>query len=559
MERSFSKEVEALRLGAGATFRGEGILAVTKALLQSGVSYVGGYQGAPVSHLLDVMVDAKDLLDELGVHVETCTNEAAAAAMLGASINYPLRGAVTWKSIVGTNVAADALSNLASPGVIGGALIVLGEDYGEGASVIQERSYAYAMKSSIWLLDPRPDLPTIVHMVEKGFELSEASHAPVMIDLRVRACHVTGEFAAKDNKRGLYNAHRPLAGPPRFEYGRLAHPPATFTQERLKIEQRLPAAQKFIREQKLNELIAGETEEIGVVVLGGLTNGLLRALERLDLADLYGVSRIPIYVLNVAYPLVPEEVREFCAGKRAVLVVEEGAPDYVEQQINVILRGADVDTRVYGKGSLPASGDYTSDVMLRGIAAFLAATRPAGIDAAEISRRVEHMLAHRSGVVAARRRHSGAAAELLHRLPGAAGLCRHQARATRSRTGSYQRRYRLPFIRDFRAVFARQLHSGLRHVACQRSGCRSEHGQAPDRGHGRRRLLAQRADYRRRLEHVQQGRRRARDHAKRLRLCDRPAISAVEQRASRRRADRDQHRKNAARARRQMAAHGAQL
>ncbi len=340
----------------------KGILAVTKALLQSGVSYVGGYQGAPVSHLLDVMVDAKDLLDELGVHVETCTNEAAAAAMLGASINYPLRGAVTWKSIVGTNVAADALSNLASPGVIGGALIVLGEDYGEGASVIQERSYAYAMKSSIWLLDPRPDLPTIVHMVEKGFELSEASHAPVMIDLRVRACHVTGEFAAKDNKRGLYNAHRPLAGPPRFEYGRLAHPPVTFTQERLKIEQRLPAAQKFIREQKLNELIAGETKEIGVVVLGGLTNGLLRALERLDLADLYGVSRIPIYVLNVAYPLVPEEVREFCAGKRAVLVVEEGAPDYVEQQINVILRDAGADTRVYGKGSLPASGDYTSDV-----------------------------------------------------------------------------------------------------------------------------------------------------------------------------------------------------
>ena len=90
MERSFAKEVEALRLGAGESFRGEGILAVTKALLQSGVSYVGGYQGAPVSHLLDVMVEAKNLLAELGVHVETCTNEAAAAAMLGASINYPL-------------------------------------------------------------------------------------------------------------------------------------------------------------------------------------------------------------------------------------------------------------------------------------------------------------------------------------------------------------------------------------------------------------------------------------------------------------------------------------
>ena len=112
LEVSFSKEVEPLRQGAGTVFHGEGILAITKALLQSGVSYVGGYQGAPVSHLLDVMVQAKPYMDELGVHVEACSNEASAAAMLGASIHYPLRGAVTWKSIVGTNVAADALSNL---------------------------------------------------------------------------------------------------------------------------------------------------------------------------------------------------------------------------------------------------------------------------------------------------------------------------------------------------------------------------------------------------------------------------------------------------------------
>jgi hypothetical protein len=41
LERSFKKEVEALKLGDGKTFRGEGIMAVTKALLQSGVSYVG--------------------------------------------------------------------------------------------------------------------------------------------------------------------------------------------------------------------------------------------------------------------------------------------------------------------------------------------------------------------------------------------------------------------------------------------------------------------------------------------------------------------------------------
>ncbi len=118
-ERSFAKEVEQLRIGAGEEFRGEGILAVTKALLQSGVGYVGGYQGAPISHLMDVLADAQDILGELGVHFEASASEAAAAATLAASVHYPIRGAVTWKGTVGTNVASDALANLASGGVQG--------------------------------------------------------------------------------------------------------------------------------------------------------------------------------------------------------------------------------------------------------------------------------------------------------------------------------------------------------------------------------------------------------------------------------------------------------
>ncbi|MFZ1953312.1 MAG: indolepyruvate ferredoxin oxidoreductase subunit alpha [Pseudolabrys sp.] len=396
MERSFKKEVQALKLGDGDTFHGEGILAVTKALLQSGISYVGGYQGAPVSHLLDVLVDAEDIMSDLGVHLETCSNEASAAAMLGASINYPLRGAVTWKSIVGTNVAADALSNLSSPGVIGGAMIILGEDYGEGASVIQERSYAYALKSSMWLLDPRPDLPSIVRTVEKGFELSEASHAPVMLELRIRACHATGEFAAKNNRKGIVSGLDKLAGPPRFKYGRLAHPPVIFTQERLKVEERLPAARAFIREQKLNEFIDGDLADIGIIVMGGLTNSVLRALERMGLADVFGASRVPILVLNVVYPLVPEELREFCASKRAVLVVEEGYPDYIEQAVHVELRRADINTRVLGKGPLPRAGEYASDVLLEGLAAFLQDTKPKGIDADTVAEKARGLIAHKA-------------------------------------------------------------------------------------------------------------------------------------------------------------------
>lgn len=372
MEVSFSKEIEALRLGDGDTFHGEGILAITKALLQSGVAYIGGYQGAPVSHLLDVMVQAKPWLDTLGVHVEACSNEASAAAMLGASIHYPLRGAVTWKSIVGTNVASDALSNLASPGVTGGALIVVGEDYGEGASVIQERTHAYALKSTMALLDPRPDLAQMVAMVEHGFALSEASNMPALLELRIRACHVRGSFAAKDNRPPPVSTRQLMADPASFDYNRLAHPPVTFRHEKLKAEQRIPAARRYIVEHGLNELMPGEHEQLGIVVQGGLYNALIKALQQLGLADAFGASRIPLLVLNVTYPLVPEQLADFCIGKQAVLVVEEGQPEYIEQEIATHLRRRDIQTRLHGKDLLPMGGEYSVEVLAQGLRQFAA-------------------------------------------------------------------------------------------------------------------------------------------------------------------------------------------
>ena len=369
-ERSFAREVELLRLTAGEEFRGEGILAVTKALLQSGVAYVAGYQGAPVSHLMDVLADAGEILDELGVHFESSASEATAAATLAASINYPLRGAVTWKSTVGTNVASDALGNLASSGVKGGSLIILGEDYGEGASIMQERTHAFAMKSQIWLLDPRPRLDSIVTAVQQGFELSEASNTPVMLMLRIRACHLYGSFIASDNRRPPFTAEDALAAPQR-DPSRIILPPYTYEQEREKTEQRWPAAVRFIKERKLNEFIDGPASELGIVLQGGLYNGVLRALELLDLADGFGASRLPLYVLNATYPLVEEEFVRFATGKRSLLIVEEGQPEHIEQAANQFLRRADLQTKVLGKGPFPMAGEYTGPVLKEGIRAFL--------------------------------------------------------------------------------------------------------------------------------------------------------------------------------------------
>ena len=374
-ERSFKSEVKHLRLGDGDTFTGEGILAITKALLENGVGYVGGYQGAPISHLMDVLADAEELLTELGVRFEANASEAAAAAMLAASVHYPIRGAVTFKGPVGVNVASDALANLASSGVNGGALIIVGEDYGEGSSIMQERTHGFAMKSQFWLMDPRPNLPSIVDSVKNGFELSEASNTPVMLMVRIRCCHVTGSYKTKDNVSPPLSVKDALSDPKR-DFSRVVLPPMSYVHELDKVNNRWPAAEKFIIENELNEIFGPATSSIGIVIQGGMYNGVIRALQRLGLADIYGDSSIPLYILNVTYPLVENEFLSFCEDKKAILVVEEGQPEFIEQNLSTFLYRSKSSISLYGKDTFPMAGEYTGQIMLESLTSFIKATMP---------------------------------------------------------------------------------------------------------------------------------------------------------------------------------------
>ncbi len=289
---------------------------------------------------------------------------------------YPIRGAVTFKSTVGTNVASDALANLASGGVNGGALIIIGEDYGEGSSIMQERSHAFAMKSQIWLLDPRPNLQSIVKAVEDGFELSEASqHAGDAGSAhprlpRSRQLHRQGQQAAAVHAET--GAREPAIATPA---GSCCRRPPSCTRKR-RSNTAGPRPSNFIKERKLNETFAGDLAEVGIVMQGGMYNGVMRALQRLGLADVWGATRVPLYVMNVTYPLIDDEIVDFCAGKNAVLIVEEGQPEFIEQAIATILRRRDVNTKIFGKDVLPMAGEYTADVALKGVRAFLAGAAP---------------------------------------------------------------------------------------------------------------------------------------------------------------------------------------
>ncbi|MFD2780474.1 thiamine pyrophosphate-dependent enzyme [Novosphingobium pokkalii] len=378
-ERSFAREVEHLRLGAGEEFRGsdpcdhQGPAPGGRRLCWrlSGLANLPPH-GCP-RRCAGHPWRAWRQLPKLGQRVHRCGH----ALGLG---DVPLRGAVAWKSTVGTNVASDALANLASGGVTGGAMVIIGEDYGEGSSIMQERTHAFAMKSQMWLLDPRPDHACIVDLIEKGFQLSEASNTPVMLEVRVRTCHMHGAFVCKDNVAPAFTLEDALAQPKR-DLDRIVLPPAAYAHEHEKIAQRLPAAIAFVRDNRLNEWFGPEEDSdgpppVGIVLQGGMYNNVIRALQYLGLSDAYGNTRVPLYVLNVTYPLVDSEVVAFAKGKQAILMVEEGQPDYLEQAINTIANRQGLTTRVRGKDVLPMAGDYSLQAILAGIDAFLATEAP---------------------------------------------------------------------------------------------------------------------------------------------------------------------------------------
>ena len=102
---------------------------------------------------------------------------------------------------------------------------------------------------------------------------------------------------------------------------------------------------KFIKERKLNEFFGPQNADVGIVTQGGMYNSVMRSLQQLGLAD--------------------------ASTKKAILIVEEGQPEFIEQALNTILRRAAVDTAIAGKDVLPMAGEYTPMVVTKGVQAFL--------------------------------------------------------------------------------------------------------------------------------------------------------------------------------------------
>lgn len=378
MSHAFThSDIAQLEHGAGQTLYGDGALVVLKGLLEAGISYFGGYPGSPTANLIDAAADAYEpVLKKYGVFVESSANEMSAAAMCTASVFAPVRGAVTWK-VLGNGVSTDVVDHVSQIGPMGGCVLVVGEDYGVSSTTVAQRTLPWAMKSGIPVVDPRADQQLLLRLTRESFELSEASSCVVALLLRPQLSHANARVDVTDNRMGQYNVINKLKegikDPSRYPL-----PPNTQRQEIERYRDRLPKAREYILEHGLNELFGAADAPIGIITHGTVFNTVMRALANLGLADEDGVTdpAISVLQLNVVYPLCDDQIVDFIQGKREVLLVEEGQPDLMEQQIRAMLHQRGITTPFRGHDLVPGVGELVPGRVLPALAQFLAPLLP---------------------------------------------------------------------------------------------------------------------------------------------------------------------------------------
>jgi len=323
-----------------------GNTALVRAMIESHTRVITSYPGSPTPEIAEAIRAIPK--EKRPFYFEFSVNEKVATEVAyGAAVNGHL-ATVFFKS-VGLNVAADTFVQLSLMNIIGGMVIVLGDDPGANSSQNEQDNRHYACLSYTPVFEPAS--PTEIYTFYKAAaKLSKDKGMPVILRLTTHICHAK----EKIDFQGWHD--RELDKTPRFDTKNGPYVPIAadvFPMKR-KALQRLETVEKYADQSPLNQIFDHGNSNRGVITMG---LPFLSLMDVLEFAD----NKPDILKLGMVYPIPVKMVEDFLRVHIEVKILEE-LDNVIEKEIKKLAYDRQLSTKIFGKMDLEDwIGEYTPD------------------------------------------------------------------------------------------------------------------------------------------------------------------------------------------------------
>jgi len=327
-----------------------GNTALVRAMIEAGTQVVSSYPGSPTPEIADAIRAIPPGLRPF--YFEFSTNEKVATEVaFGAALNGHL-STVFFKS-VGLNVAADTFVQLGHMNIIGGMVVVLGDDPGANSSQNEQDNRHYAHLSYTPVFEPASPAEVYGHYKEAA-RLSREKQMPVIVRLTTHVCHAKEKIA--------FGPWVPLTPDltPRFDVANGPYIPITAHVMPMKRNalKKLAAVQDYAEGSVLNRKLDHGHSARGVITMGLPFLSLMEVLENTE-------KKPDVFKLGIVYPLPLKQIENFLRAHGEVKVLEE-LDNVVEKEIKALAFEKGIDVRIVGKlDSDDWIGEYTPDKVYR--------------------------------------------------------------------------------------------------------------------------------------------------------------------------------------------------
>jgi indolepyruvate ferredoxin oxidoreductase alpha subunit len=310
-----------------------GNTALVRAMIEAGTKVITSYPGSPIPEIATAI---KSIAKEIRpFYFEFSTNEKVATEIaFGAAVNGHF-STVFFKS-VGLNVASDTFMQLSLMNIIGGMVIVLGDDPGANSSQNEQDNRHFAHMSYTPVLEPANPQEAYSFYLEAA-KIAQKKHMPVILRLTTHVCHAKQRVAFGEYRPYLFD------NTPKFNVKNGPYIPLTslvFPKKERALKN-ITYVKSYAEKTDINYIVNNKNSKKGIITMGlpflSLMDVLINAREKPD-----------ILKLGVIYPIPEKKIISFLKKYNEVKILEE-LDNILEKEVKAIAYDKGLSVKIYGK------------------------------------------------------------------------------------------------------------------------------------------------------------------------------------------------------------------